>query len=175
MEMGWPDFIIIGLVLVSVVVGLLRGFVKEVFSLLIWVAAFLVAQNYTENVAGWLEGSVSLPSARMAIGFAGLFFVTLLIGGLLNYLIGQLVEKTGLSGTDRLVGAAFGIIRGLAVVVALLIMASFTPLKSDPWWSESPLIQRLLPLSEWATTLMPDSIQDMIYDETESEEPAIEV
>jgi uncharacterized membrane protein required for colicin V production len=51
-----------------------------------------------------------------------------------------------------------------------LILASFTPLTRDPWWSESPLIQRLLPLSEWATGLMPETLQELIYDEPDTAE-----
>jgi len=172
MFIGWPDYIIIGIVSLSVVVGLMRGFMKEVFALLIWLAAFLVAYNFTDNVAGWLEGSVTIPSARMAIGFAGLFVCTLLVGGLLNYLMSQLIEKTGLTGTDRLVGGLFGVVRGVALAVALIIMAEFTPLPGDPWWQESPLIQRLLPVAEWATTLMPDSIKDLLFDTEELLEEA---
>ncbi len=169
MEIGWPDYIILGTIAISVGVGLLRGFIKEVFALLIWVAAFLIAYNFTSNVAGWLEGAVSLPSARMAIGFTGLFVTTLLIGGLISYLLTQMVEKTGLSGTDRLVGGLFGLVRGLALVVALIIMAEFTPLPGDPWWQESPLIQRFVPLADWATSLMPESIRDLLYGDTEAE------
>ncbi len=169
MELGWPDYLFIGLITVSVVVGLLRGSVKELFALLIWVAAFLVAYNFAGDVAGWIEGRVSIPSARMAIGFSGLFVATLLIGGLLNYFMGQLVEKTGLTGTDRLVGGVFGLVRGLALCVAIIIMAQFTPLPADPWWQESRVIQRLLPVAEWATGLMPQSLQDMLYEEAEPE------
>jgi membrane protein required for colicin V production len=170
MGIAWPDYIVIGIISLSVVVGLLRGFIKEVFALFIWLAAFLIAYNFTENVAGWLENSVSLPSARMAIGFAGLFVLTLLVGGLMNYLMGRLIEKTGLTGTDRLVGGLFGIVRGVALAVALVIMARFTPLPADPWWQESPMIQRLVPLAQWATTLMPESIQDLIYELEEGPE-----
>lgn len=169
MELGWPDYIIIGMISVSVLVGLLRGVIKEVFALLIWVAAFLVAYNFTDIVAGWLEGGVSLPSARTAIGFTGLFVTTLLVGALLSYLMGQLVEKTGLTGTDRLIGGVFGLVRGLALAVALIIMTAFTPLPRDSWWQESPLIQRLLPMADWATGLMPDSIRDLLYKNAESE------
>lgn len=169
MELGWPDYIILGMIATSVVVGLLRGFVKEVFALLVWVAAFLVAYNFTGNVAGWLEGGVSLPSARMAIGFAGLFVATLLVGGLLAYLMAELVDKTGLTGTDRLVGGLFGIVRGMALAIALIIMTQFTPLPADPWWRESLMIQRLVPLANWATGLMPESFRELLYHGTEAE------
>jgi membrane protein required for colicin V production len=170
MDIGWPDYIILGIIAISVVVGLLRGFIKEVLALLVWVAAFLIAYNFTGDVAGWLEGGISLPSARMAIGFAGLFITTLLLGGLLTYLLGELVDRTGLTGTDRLIGGVFGLLRGVALAVALIVLAEFTPLPGDPWWQESALIQRLTPLANWATGLMPESIQDLLYEEAEDED-----
>ena len=105
--MSWPDYAILGTILISVLVGALRGFIKEVFSLVVWSAAFLVAYQYAGDVAAMMEEQVSLPSARTAIGFSGLFVVVLLVGGLLNYLLGRLVESTGLSGTDRLLGGVF--------------------------------------------------------------------
>ncbi len=167
--MAWPDYAIAGLIGVSLLVGLFRGFIKETFSLAVWAAAFWVAFTFTEGAAAWLEGGVSIPSARMAIAFVGLFLATLLIGGLLIYLVGQLVEKTGLSGTDRLFGGVFGALRGLVLVLALLVLAGFTPVPRDPWWQASPTIQRLLPLAEWAVQWLPESIRQHIEHRPEAE------
>ena len=130
----------------------------EVFSLLVWAAEFLVAYHFAGDVAVLMEGSVTLPSARIAMGFAGLFIAVLLVGGLINYLLGRLVESTGLSGTDRLLGGAFGAARGLALVLALLLVAGLTPLPQDPWWQESRVIARLMPMVDWAATYLPASL-----------------
>lgn len=156
--MHWPDYAVLAVIAISTLVGALRGFVKEVFSLLVWVAAFAVAYYFSGDAAALMEGAVSLPSARMAMGFTGLFVAVLLVGGLLNYLLGRLIESTGLSGTDRLLGGVFGAARGLALVVAVLLVAGFTPIPADPWWQESQTIRRLMPLVEWAATWLPDSI-----------------
>jgi membrane protein required for colicin V production len=156
--LDWPDYAVLGIVAISILVGVLRGFVKEAFSLAVWAAAFLAAFSLSGPVADMLQDSISLPSARTALAFAGVFIAVLLVGGLLTYLVGKLVEKTGLSGTDRLLGGAFGACRGLILVVVLILVAGLTPIPGDPWWSESRSIQSLLPLAEWASTFLPDSI-----------------
>lgn len=160
--MTWPDIAVLAAIAVSVLVGLLRGFITEVFSLLTWAAAFFVAYTYGGEIALLMQDQVTLPSARMVIGFAGLFLAVLLVGGLLNYLIGRLVEATGLSGTDRLVGGFFGAARGLAMVIAFLLVAGFTPLPADPWWKESSVIHRLMPMVQWAQTFLPESVQQQL-------------
>ena len=159
-RVNWPDYTILAVIAISVVVGALRGFVMEAFSLLVWVAAFAVAYYFAGDVATLMEASVSLPSARIAMGFTGLFISVLLVGGLINYLLGRLVESTGLSGTDRLLGGLFGAARGLALVLIMLIVAGFTPLPADPWWQESRTIARLMPLVDWAASYLPDSIAE---------------
>lgn len=168
--MTWPDYVILAIIAISVLVGALRGFIKEVFSLLVWVAAFLVAYHFAGDVAEWMEDSVTLPSARTAMGFTGLFVTVLLVGGLMNYLLGRLVETTGLSGTDRLLGGVFGAVRGLALVVAVLLVSGFTPIPSDPWWKESGTIQRMMPLVAWAARYLPDSVVEHLDFEPESKE-----
>jgi membrane protein required for colicin V production len=158
--MFWPDYAILLIIGLSILVGALRGFIKEVFSLLVWAAAFLVAWHFSDDVAGLMEDAITLPSARTAMGFTGLFVAVLLVGGLLNYLLGRLVQSTGLSGSDRLLGGVFGALRGLALVVAALLVAGFTPIPADPWWQESQTIQRVLPLVEWASSFMPETISE---------------
>ena len=156
--MDWPDYAILAVIMVSVVVGALRGFIKEVFSLLVWAAAFLVAYYFAGDVADLMENAVTLPSARTAMGFSGLFIAVLLLGGLINYLLGRLVETTGLSGTDRLLGGVFGAARGLVLIIAVLLVCGFTPIPGDPWWKESKTIQRMMPLVSWAGGYLPDSV-----------------
>jgi membrane protein required for colicin V production len=170
--MNWPDYAILAVIAISTGVGALRGFIKEVFSLLVWAAAFLVAYHFGGDVAALMEGSVSLPSARTAMGFTGLFIAVLLVGGLINYLLGRLVETTGLSGTDRLLGGVFGAVRGLALVLVVLLVAGLTPLPADPWWQESRSIARLLPLVDYVAAYLPESIAEHLDFEPEDEPEA---
>jgi membrane protein required for colicin V production len=172
-NMAWPDYAIIATVLISILVGFLRGFIKEVLSLAIWALAFFVAYQYGGEVAEMMEEHVSLPSARAAMGFSGLFVSVLLVGGLLSYLIGRLVESTGLNGTDRLLGGVFGAARGLALVVGVLLIAGFTPIPADPWWREAALIRRLSPTVKWAAEFLPAPIREQLDFEPKVESPAV--
>lgn len=167
--MDWPDYAIVAVIAISALVGALRGFIKEVFSLVVWAAAFLVAYHFAGNVADLMADAVTLPSARTAMGFSGLFILVLLVGGLINYLLGRLVESTGLTGTDRLLGGVFGAARGLVLIVAVLLVSGFTPIPADPWWKESGTIQRMMPLVEWTAGFLPDSVEEHLDFEPEME------
>lgn len=156
--MEYADYIVLIIIALSVLVGAIRGFVKEAFSLLVWAAAFLVAFQYSGALALQLESYVPLPSARTSLAFAGLFLTVLIVGGLVTFLVGKMVEKTGLSGTDRLLGGVFGGVRGLVLILALILVAGLTPIPQDPWWQNSRSIQSLMPLAEWSAKFLPDYI-----------------
>lgn len=156
--MQYADYIVLAIIVISILVGAVRGFVKEAFSLAVWAAAFLIAFQYSGALAMHLEEHIELPSVRTSLAFAGLFLSVLLVGGLLTFLVGKLVEKTGLSGTDRLLGGVFGAVRGLALVLVIMLFAGLTPVPQDPWWQQSRTIQSLMPLAEWSAQFLPDYI-----------------
>ncbi len=169
--MEYSDFAVLGIIAISILVGAIRGFIKEAFSLAVWAAAFLVAFQYSGTLALELESHIELPSARTALAFAGLFLAVLLVGGLLTFLVGKLVEKTGLGGTDRLLGGVFGGIRGLVLVIALMLVVGLTPVPQDSWWQSSRSIQSLLPLAEWSAQFLPDYILEYMDMSPEPAEP----
>ena len=171
--MEYADYFVLGLVAISILVGAIRGFIKEAFSLAVWAAAFLVAFQYSGALAQLLESHIELPSARTSLAFAGLFLSVLLVGGLLTFLVGKLVEKTGLSGTDRLLGGVCGGVRGLILVLVLMLVAGLTPVPQDPWWQQSRTIQSLMPLAEWSTQFLPDYILE--YMKLDGDEEEVEV
>ncbi len=140
MELNWADFAIIGIVLISTLISLIRGFIKEAISLATWVLAAWVALKYTTFVASLLVEAVDIPSLRIGISALVLFVSTLIVGALINYMVGQLVEKTGFSGTDRTLGAVFGVLRGVLVVALIVMLAGLTPIPQDPWWRKSVLL-----------------------------------
>lgn len=156
--MNWVDYTIVGIVGLSAVISLIRGFVREVLSLVVWVLSFWVAWTFFRDVAERLTPWISLPSARLAVAFALLFLITLIVGGILNFLIGKLVDSTGLSGTDRLLGVVFGLVRGAVLVAVLVFLAGLTPLPSDTWWQESQLIRHFQRLAFWLLSLLPPDI-----------------
>ncbi|MEH6551150.1 MAG: CvpA family protein [Pseudomonadales bacterium] len=152
--MNWADWSIVGIVALSALISLSRGFVKEALSLVIWVGAIVVAFLFNDSLQTLLVSHIDVPSVRQVVAFSLLFIVTLILGGLINHLIGELVKMTGLSGTDRLLGMVFGVMRGIILVLALLIMVpAIIPIDQDPWYLQSRLIPELLKLEGWATDM----------------------
>ena len=149
--MTWADWAIVAVLGLSALISVVRGFVKEVVSLLIWVAAAVIASIFYDQLAVWMVDWISTPSLRMLTAWILLFVAVLIVGGILNYLLGKLVEATGLSGTDRLLGLLFGLARGLIVLmVIVIILPSVLPVDQDLWWQESTLIPYFLQYEGWA-------------------------
>ena len=143
------DYIIIGIIAFSILVSLLRGFVREVLSLGSWVVAFIVASQFYPYLAAYLTQIESM-YIRNGTAIGILFVLTLIVGAIVNYVISQLVDKTGLSGTDRVLGAIFGLVRGALIVAALLFfMDTFTNFEQTDWWTESQLIPHFGFIIEW--------------------------
>jgi membrane protein required for colicin V production len=147
--MNWIDYAILVVILLSAVISLIRGFVKEAISLAIWFSAFFIASQFYADLAVYLTKLDDL-MIRNGVAIAILFVSTLIIGGLINYLISQLVQFTGLTGTDRALGLVFGALRGLLIVSALLFfLDTFTPMSSSDWWQTSLLIPEFSLIIEW--------------------------
>ena len=97
---------------------------------------------------------------RLAAPLAILIIGVLLVGGLVTYLIGELVVRTGLSGTDRLLGTVFGAARGVLLVAVLVLMAGLTPLPQDLWWQQSELIGYFEEAAIWLRELLPEDVAE---------------
>jgi len=156
----WVDYVIVGIVALSIVAGLLRGFLKEVISLVAWIAAFFVAFMFVEDGATYLTKYVGIPQVRIVLAFGILFLCTLLVGGLINLIVAQLIEKTGLTGTDRLLGLVFGLVKGGAIVTVLVLLAGLTPLPQNPWWKQSVLLPRFQQAAVWLRGRLPPAIAE---------------
>lgn len=160
--MNWADYFILGLIGLSMLLSLWRGFIKEALSLATWVVAFVVAWSFSGLFAERLTPWIELPSARAVAAFAGLFLIVLILGALVNFLIGQLVSKTGLSGTDRILGTVFGVARGVVIVAVLVLLAGVTPLPRDPWWQASQLMPHFERVALWLADFLPAEVKDNV-------------
>jgi membrane protein required for colicin V production len=154
------DIVIVALVLVSTLISLARGFVREAFSLAVWVLAFWVSWSFFRDLEVPLREWIGSPTARLGIAFGLLMIATLAVGGLVNFLIIQLVERTGMSGTDRLIGMVFGAARGVLLVAVLVLLAGLTPLPEEAWWMKSALVGYFEELAFWLRGLLPPEMAD---------------
>lgn len=132
------DVIILGIIAISMLLGVFRGLVREAFSLAGWVAAYVVARMFHAPLEQMLADEITMPSLRLVVAWGGLFLVTLLLAFIAGYMVMSLMEAAGLRGVDRFFGAIFGLLRGLILVLALLVLAA--PFVSkDAWWREAKL------------------------------------
>lgn len=135
------DYFILAILLVSAGLGLMRGLIKEVLSLIAFVAAFLAALNWGPYLAAQANSLFSFhPLLLSALSYVIVFVLTLLIVGMLNVFLATIIEKTGLSPADQVLGAVFGLLRGTVIVMALVVLAGYTAMEQEPWWQESHLV-----------------------------------
>ncbi|MBK5205655.1 MAG: CvpA family protein [Polaromonas sp.] len=131
------DWILLAVLLISLVVGAWRGLVYEVLSVLGWAASFYVAQWAAPQVATLLPLQSASEPVRYAAAFVLIFIAAVFAAGLLAFLLKKLVEAMGLRPVDRTLGAAFGLMRGLILLLAATVVISMTALRSSNWWLES--------------------------------------
>jgi membrane protein required for colicin V production len=153
---NWADYTILVVLGLSVVMGLWRGLIAEVLAVGCWVAAFWVAWLFGEALSEKFTG-VSLPSVRLALGYAACFFGVLVVGTILAFVMRKLIAGSGLTGTDRLLGMMFGLARGVLLVMLAVLIFGLTPLPRDAWWHESRLLPSFQAGAEWLGTLLPES------------------
>lgn len=147
--MVWIDYALIAVVALSALISLFRGFVKEALSLLVWVLSFLVATQYAETVAAFLEAQINNDEIRYALAFATVFLATLIICAIITRLIVKLIRLSPLSGVDRVIGVFFGLMRGVVLVAVVVLLGNMTPLAADPVWSDSIIIAELQQFTDW--------------------------
>jgi len=151
------DYIILIIASLSGIIGLWRGFVKEVFALVIWSASLLLSYFYYPSVSEIIPVSdtVNIPWIRKALAAALILICALICGGLVSAIVQKLVKITGLSGTDRVLGLVFGFARAATVIMLLLmILPATSPVSEQGWWQESLLIPAFLEFEDWARSVL---------------------
>jgi membrane protein required for colicin V production len=131
------DWVVVAVLAASVLLGLWRGLVYEVLSVLNWLAAFVLAQWLAPRAAALMPFSRAGESVQYAAGFVVVFIGALFVGGLLAWVTSKLVEAVGLRPIDRALGGIFGLVRGTVAVLVLAVVVHLTGLKSGGWWTES--------------------------------------
>jgi membrane protein required for colicin V production len=135
--MTWIDYAVMAIIGVSILLSIMHGFVRELLSLAGWVVAFLVAQYFAATVAAMLPAAIPNDSLRLLAAFLAVFLSVLLAATLLAIALSSLIKRAGLGATDRLLGAVFGLIRGVAVVTVVVLLAGLTTLPHTPAWRQA--------------------------------------
>ncbi|MCR5865298.1 MAG: CvpA family protein [Aquincola tertiaricarbonis] len=135
--LSWVDWALLAVLAVSVVVGLWRGLIFEVLSLIGWVAAYVAAQVLSPTVAPWLPIGTPDSAVNSGAAFAITFVLALMVWSLVARLVSLLVKATPLAFVDRVLGAGFGLMRGGVLLLALATVVALTPAARSPQWQES--------------------------------------
>ncbi|MFN7123240.1 MAG: CvpA family protein [Hydrogenophaga sp.] len=156
--MGLTDGLLLTVLLLSVLLGAWRGLVYEVLSVASWVAAFVLAQSYADEVALLLPLESLSPPLRLAAGFLVVFIAVAFAGGLLAWLVKKLVASVGLRPVDRILGSAFGLARGVVMLLAFAVVVSMSPLRDAPWWQGSVVADMLVATLHAIKPLLPEPV-----------------
>lgn len=158
-SIAWVDWVVLAVLLASVLLGLFRGLVFEVLSLLGWVAAYVAAQALSGVVAPSVPIGSPGSGLNAAAAFVAVFLVVLLVWGLIAWMISRLVKSSPLNPLDRVLGGLFGLLRGLLIALAVATVLDMTPLADAPAWRSSrsaPLLERTLSTLK---PLLPETIR----------------
>ena len=138
------DYLVLLVLLCSIVISTMRGLIKEVLSLLSWVASLFVANAYGAELAALLPAAIPGSTLRLIVGFVALFIGTRLLMGLLTLAVDAVVNASGLTVVDRGLGSLFGLGRGIVIVLAVALLCGMTSIPQQPFWSKAllrPLVE----------------------------------
>ena len=152
------DLIVIAIVAVSVGISIWRGVVREVVALASWIGAFWIAKELAGFVATWLPESVSNPGMRLMFGFIAVMLASLLVFSLTGMLLVHLVKVSGLTASDRMLGAAFGLLRGLLIAVTVVLLGGMTSAPREPYWRDALLSAPLEAAALWVKPWLPRDV-----------------
>jgi len=157
--MGGFDWIIAAILLVSILVGVLRGFIKESLSLISWILAIWLAFHFCVEVGEFIHQTISIPSPKFRewVGFGAVFISTLFIFAIISYVITKVFVRGPIKGVDRILGIGFGGLRGVAIVVALLVVGRGFGMENTDWWRNSQHIPKFEPFVGAVDELFPNS------------------
>jgi membrane protein required for colicin V production len=156
--MTWIDYAVIAIVGISILLSIIHGLVREILSLASWVVAFVVAQMFAGDVAPLLPAALTNSSLRLLAGFLGVFLAVLIAMMLLAMALSGLIKTAGLGFADRALGAVFGLVRGLAIVMITVLLAGLTALPRQPAWRHAMFSEPLVTLANWVKVWLPDDL-----------------
>jgi membrane protein required for colicin V production len=166
---GGFDWIIAAIFLVSVLVGIMRGFIKESLSIISWIVAIWLAMTFCVQAGDFVGQYIEIPNLKFRkwAGFSLIFIGTLFLFAFASYVITKLFVRGPIKGTDRVLGIGFGAVRAAAIVVAVVIVTRGLGMENSDWWKNSQYLSKFVPFADYVEALMPKDWQsDPQSDET---------
>ena len=161
--MTWFDYSVIAIVILSALLGWWRGLVYEVLALLGWLVAGIVARLFAAKVAPYMPAALGAEAVRIVAAFAVLFIGALIVGGIVAWLLSKLFKWVGLGWLDSLLGGVFGVLRGVLVVLALVLLAGLTGLPKEPSWRNAALSKPLENVALAVKVWLPESVAQRVH------------
>ncbi len=168
------DILIVAAIVLSIVIGIVRGFVKEAISVASLLFAIWAALFFGPGVGQVSETWFSSPELQVWFGRVLVFAVILTAGGLLGWGLSKLIRLSILSGMDRLLGAVFGLARGLLLVGVFILGGQFAGFSNDDWWTSSVIIPELEFIADWIRVMAPEGLE-MLTPEAPAEQIPVEL
>jgi membrane protein required for colicin V production len=153
--MTTPDLCIAAVILFSILIGIVRGFIKESISLVTWLVAIALSIYFAGNISQHMTFT-KIGLVKSMVAFLVIFVGVVFIGAIVNYMVGSFIRRTPFSLPDRILGSAFGLFRGVALVSILVLLAGLTPLPEAPWWQNSYSINKFQGFALWLKDRLPD-------------------
>lgn len=158
---NWFDWSIVGVCIVSMVVSMLRGFVREALALTAWGVAIWIAYAYAYPFSDYLIPHISTPSIRIAVTVIGVFVVVLLCSSMLRVMLLFVIQASGLRAIDHVLGAIFGLIRGMVIVVLMVVLLQKIHFSEDDWWKKSVLVPHVKKLVNEVPKHLPKKLSSL--------------
>ena len=158
------DLVLALIFAVSILVGVMRGFIKEALSIISWIMAIWLGLTFCHEAGELLGRYVKIPaeSFRTWAGFAAVFVGTLFVFSIINFMLTKLLVRGPIKGTDRVLGIGFGFARAIAIVVALIIVGRGMGMSTADWWSNSKGLKQLAPVADYVEELLPTRLQSTV-------------
>ena len=163
--MGIIDIVIIGLMLISTLIGLIRGFTRELMSITGWIISIYLAMNFHKPVGAYFSKFVNNEAASDLIGGGAIFIVSLFVFSMIGFFVSRAVAASKVRGTDRTLGAALGIVRGVLIIGFIIVIASIFNVENRDAWKNSKLVGYFEPIAATINSILPEKFKVSSVDE----------
>ncbi len=157
--MNWLDYTILGIIILSIITGVLRGFIKELIAICVWALAIWLGYHYANSLDSFFTGWINDARIRYGIGFIIIMVATLVVGGICNAFLGMILKKSGLSATDRILGMGFGFLRGVFIASLVIVVLQMTSLEKQDSMKNSQLAAQFEPIVVTFKSYIPTLVQ----------------